>query len=302
MSDKIGNVTLNCDFYSGNDACSDNAVISKILEIVKTGKDPEEVLLSETDGDMLYHLSDMRKNLLSWYPFGKDETVLEIGSECGALTGLFCERARRVVAVDPSKIRCEINAYRNNFDNLEIICGDVKSIKFEEKFDYVTLIGVLEYAGEMLPSDTPFEDLIKLAKDLLKPGGHLIIAISNKYGLKYWAGAKEDHTGVVFDGIQGYGSEVKVRTFSRKELTDLITGAGLKETEFYYPIPDHKLPLEVMSSEYISKYHNMHGHTPSYDRDRVVLFNEAKATETLIRDGMYEDFANSFLVFAGKGE
>ena len=302
MSDKKDKVTLNYDFYRGNDPAANLDVYNKLLGITKSGKDIEEYLLEETDGEILYHLSDIRKNLLSWYPFDKESSILEIGAECGALTGLFCERASRVVAVDNSKIKSEINAYRNNFDNLEIICGDVKSIKFEEKFDYVTLIGVLEYAGEIMSSDTPFEDLLKLAKDLLKPGGHLIIAISNKYGLKYWAGAREDHTGVAFDGIQGYGSEVKVRTFSRKELTDLITGAGLKETEFYYPIPDHKLPLEVMSSEYISKYHNMHGHTPSYDRDRVVLFNEAKATETLIRDGMYEDFANSFLVFAGKGE
>ena len=302
MSSKIGNVTLNYDYCSGNDACSGDAVINKILEAVRSGKDPEEILLAETDGEFLYHLSDIRKNLLSWYPFGKDESVLEIGSECGALTGLFCGRVRRVVAVDPSKTRCEINAYRNDYDNLEIVAGNISDIKFEEKFDYVTLIGVLEYAGTILSSDTPFEDLLKLAGDLLKPGGHIIIAISNKYGLKYWAGAKEDHTGVAFDGIQGYGSEVKVRTFSRKELTDLINGAGLKETEFYYPIPDHRLPLEVISSEYIAKYHNMHGHTPSYDRDRVVLFNEDKATETLIRDGMYEDFANSFLVFAEKEE
>ena len=53
MSSKIGKVTLNYDYFSGNDACSDNTVINKILETVKAGKDPEEVLLSETDGDML---------------------------------------------------------------------------------------------------------------------------------------------------------------------------------------------------------------------------------------------------------
>ena len=300
MSSKIGNVTLNYDFYRGEDPCDGVDTYSKLLDIVKTGKDIEEILLDETDGELLYHLSDIRKNLLSWYPFDKNSSVLEIGSECGALTGLFCERANRVVAVEQSKIRSEINAYRNDYDNLEIVVGNLADIKLGEKFDIVTLIGSLEYAADIFQSSNPFADMIKLAKDMLKPGGYLVVAIANKYGLKYWAGAKEDHTGNLFDGIQGYGDNTKVRTFSRKELTELITGADLKEPEFYYPTPDFKLPLEVISADYIKNYHDMHGHTPSYDRDRVVLFNEAKVTDSLIRDGMYEDFANSFLVFAKK--
>ncbi len=300
MSSNIGNVTLNNDFFRGEEPYADAGIYSRLLEIAKSGKDIEEILLEETDGELLYHLSDIRKNLLSWYPFDKDASVLEIGSECGALTGLFCERVKRVVAVDRSKIRTEINAYRNNYDNLELIAGNIADIKIDEKFDVVTLIGSLEYAAECFSSDNPFSDLISLAKDKLNPGGRLIIAIANKYGLKYWAGAKEDHTGNMFDGIQGYEGEGKVRTFARKELTDLISGAGLEEIEFYYPMPDYKLPAEVLSPEYIKNYHSMRGHTPSYDRDRLVLFNEAKVTDSLIKDGMFEDFANSFLVIAKK--
>lgn len=40
-----------------------------------------------------------------------------------------------------------INYERNkHYDNLEIIVGNFNDIKFENKFDYITLIGVLEYA------------------------------------------------------------------------------------------------------------------------------------------------------------
>lgn len=300
MSSKIGKVTINYDYCSGDDPRAEGETERKLLEIVKSGQDIEEVLLNETDGELLYHLSDIRKNLLAWYQFDKTSSVLEIGAECGALTGLFCEKAGRVVAVEQSKIRAEINAYRNDHDNLEIIVGRIGDIKLNEKFDVVTLIGSLECAGELLTSKDPFTDLIKIAKDSLKPGGQLIIATANKYGLKYWAGAAEEHSGVMFEGIQGYEGDSKARTFSRKELTDMITGAGLGDIEFYYPVPDHKMALEVISPEYLKNYHDMHGHTPAYDRDRLVLFNEAKATETLIKDGMYEDFANSFLVFAKK--
>ena len=49
-------------------------------------------------------------------------------------------------------------------------------------------------------------------------GFHAEIAIENKFGIKYWAGATEDHTGRIFDGIQGYGGVERVRTFSRYAL------------------------------------------------------------------------------------
>ncbi len=300
MNSKIGNVTLNYDFCSAEDSCAGIDIYNRLLEIVKSGKDIEGILLEENDSELLYHFSDIRKNLLSWYPFAENASVLEIGAECGALTGLFCERAARVVAVDQSKVRSEINAYRNNYGNLEIIVGSIADIRLEEKFDVVTLIGTLAYASDIFSSDNPFADMISTAKGMLKPGGHLVVAIANKYGLKYWAGAREDHTGKLFDSIQGYGENTGIRTFSKKELTDIIIRSDLNEPEFYYPIPDYKLPLEVISAEYIKNYHDMYGHTPSYDRDRVVLFNEAKATDSLIRDGMYEDFANAFLVIAKK--
>ena len=36
----------------------------------------------------------------------------------------------------------------------------------------------------------PFENFLKKIKSLLKPDGKLIVAIENKYGLKYWCGAR----------------------------------------------------------------------------------------------------------------
>ena len=68
---------------------------------------------------------------------------LEIGAGCGAVTGLLCRKCDRVVAVDLSKKRSTINATRNrDCDNLEIMVGNFEDIQIEEKFDYVTLIGV----------------------------------------------------------------------------------------------------------------------------------------------------------------
>lgn len=300
MTEYTGKVKMNYDFYLGTDAYSDGEIEDRLLEIARSGKNPEEQLTEERDWALLYHLSPMRENLLEWYDFGEGKSLLEIGAGCGALTGLFCRKLERVVAVDLSKKRSLINAERNRQrENLEIIVGNFEDIRTEEKFDYVTLIGVLEYSIYYISSPDPFRDMLKKAKSYLKPGGKLIVAIENKYGIKYWAGATEDHTGKPFDGITGYAGVDRVRTFSRKGLEELLKGAGFSDLRFYYPLPDYKLPTEICSEKRLPKRYPVSGNAPNYDRDRLDLFSEEKAMNELIRDGMFEQYANSFLVICG---
>ena len=296
----IGKAALNYTFYRGTDTYSDGDIEDRLLEIVRTRKNPEEELPEENDWALLYHLSPIRENLLEWYDFGEGKSLLEIGSGCGAVTGLFCRKCERVVAVDLSKRRSTINAERNrDAGNLEIMVGNFEDIQIEEKFDYVTLIGVLEYSIYYISSPDPFADMLKKARSYLKPGGKLIVAIENKYGIKYWAGATEDHTGRPFDGITGYDGVDRVRTFSRKGLEELLKKSGFSNTEFYYPLPDYKLPLEIYSERNLPKHYPVSGNTPNYDTERMTLFNEEKAMNELIAEGLFEQYANSFLVICG---
>lgn len=299
MTEKIENVTLNYKFYKGEDIYSDGDIENDILEIVKT-KSPSEIEELLTEGNnwpILYHLSPIRQNILRWYDFDKTESILEIGSGCGAITGLFCEKLGRVVGIDLSKRRSTINAYRNKqYSNLEIMVGNFEDIVIEEKFDYVSLIGVLEYSIYYINSENPFIDMLKKARRFLKPGGRLIVAIENKYGMKYWSGAREDHTGKEFDGIQGYRDVEKVRTFSRGKLENMLMEAGFKTNDFYYPVPDYKLPLEVYSEKYLPKEGAFKEISPSYDLSRMLYFDEIAAYNSVCEDGLFQQFANSFLV------
>lgn len=298
-NEKVGKVTLNYQFYNGTDTYSDGDIEEEILRIVQEKKDYEqEVLLNQNDWATMYHLSPIRENLLEWYDFGKEKTLLEIGAGCGAVTGLFCRKLKRVVANDLSRRRSLINATRNKkYDNLEILVGNFEDIHTEEKFDYVTLIGVLEYSIYYINSPDPFRDMLRKAKEYLKPGGILIIAIENRFGIKYWSGAKEDHTWKVFDGIRGYDDVERVRTFSQNELRKLIFNSGFKDCDFYYPLPDYKLPLTIYSDGTVPDQYPISGNTPNYDCDRYIFFNEEKIMNDLIRDGQFGFFANSFLVF-----
>ena len=300
VQERVGNVTMNYRFYRGTDTYSDGDIEEKMLEIAREGGNLEEKLPDTDDWALLYHLSPIRENVLEWYDFGKDKSLLEIGAGCGAVTGLFCRKCGKVTAIDLSKRRSMINAERHrDAENLEIIVGNFEDIQIEEKYDYVTLIGVLEYSIYYIDSPNPFVDMLKKAKSFLKPGGKLIVAIENKYGIKYWAGAPEDHTGKPFDGITGYDGVERVRTFSRNGLEGILREAGYQDIEFYYPLPDYKLPLEVYSEKNPPKRWPVSGNSPNYDRERMDLFNEEKAMNELIREGMFEFFANSFLVISG---
>lgn len=132
----------------------------------------------------------------------------------------------------------------------------------------------------------------------MKPDGRLLIAIENKYGLKYWCGAKEDHTGIPFDGINQYEfSDGKVRTFSKKELDSLIKKSGFKYTYFYYPMPDYKLPTVIYSEKYMPDNENMLNLRTYYIPDnKSVIAQENKIYHDVIQNGVFDFFANSFLV------
>ncbi len=301
-TESIGKVRLNYQFYKGNDQYSDGDIEETLLKIVQGDEPCEDVLMRENDWALLYHLSPIRENLLEWYDFGEGKSLLEIGAGCGGITGLFCRKCDRVVAIDLSRRRSLINAYRNKHaDNLEILVGNFEDIKTDEKFDYVTLIGVLEYSIYYVGGDEPFLNMLKKAGSYLKPGGKLIVAIENKYGIKYWAGAREDHTGNIGDGLMGYPGVERVRTFSKEGLEALLQAAGFSSPQFYYPLPDYKLPMEIYSQKRLPKTYPYATNTPNYDRDRFAFFDEGKIMNEMIREGKFEMFANSYLVICDGG-
>jgi len=292
---------LNLDFYSGKDYYSDGDIEDELLAIVKNNSDYNEVIAHDNRWPILYHLSPIRQNIINWYPFRENASCLEIGGGCGAITGALCQSLKEVKVVELSKRRSSINLERHkHFDNLEIIVGNLNNIEFKEEFDYITLNGVLEYAGSFTDTEEPYKDFLKQIKQYLKPDGKLIIAIENRYGLKYFAGAKEDHTGKEFDGITGYIDNNKVRTFGKKELESLLEESGYKSQKFYYPHPDYKMPMEVYSENWLPSADALLQDAPNFDNTRYELFNETEAYRGIIENKQYEFFANSFLVICGE--
>lgn len=60
------------------------------------------------------------------------------------------------------------------------------------------MIGAFE-AGKMLMGGiTPYRDLLVSARELLAPGGKIVIASQNRLGLRYFAGCREEYSGKYF--------------------------------------------------------------------------------------------------------
>ena len=177
----------------------------------------------------------------------------------------------KVVAVESDEKMCMVNEARNGEnENLKIVKIDSyetdKSVR--GKFDYVTIIG--NFSMEKL----------HFAKKFLKPEGKLILAIENKYGIKYWSG------------------EARPDTYSRMRLIGVLRREGLHEQEMYYPVPDHVLPSEIYSSKNLPKEGSVTTVSPSFLKDKILSLDELKTYDMVIRDKKFEDYANSFIIFA----
>ncbi len=290
---------LNETFYKGKDNYSDVNVENTIIKYIKSGKSVDEILKKDSSWPVYYHLASNRQNIVNWYPFKKNASILEIGAGMGAITSYLCSVAKKVVSVESSKRRASAIAERcKKCNDLEIVVGNFNDIEFNEKFDYITLIGVYEYALMFTDNkENAYVELLEKVKKLLKPNGKILIAIENRFGLKYWCGAKEDHTKKIFDGINNYSSDNQfVRTFSKADLEEIFKTVGLY-SNFYYPLPDYKFPEFILTDEIVGD--NNVTYAPYYSILSSVFINERKLFKDILANNVLSFFANSYFIELG---
>lgn len=237
--------TINYDYVEEIDLYNSGDVEEELLNIYKKNMHPE---LEK----YFYSVVDIRENILNWYPFKKNCTILEIGGGLGSITGCLCQKAKKVVSCEYSKRRAEVLYYRHkDKKNLSVFAGNFKKIKFTEKFDYIVLIGVFEYSKRFYKTSNPFTDFLNDMKKVLKPDGVILIGIENRYGLKYFAGATEEHYGIKYKGQYGY-DDVGIQTFGKEELVDIVKKVCFKNYKFYYTYPDYKMPYVIYTDKKLS--------------------------------------------------
>lgn len=303
--EQIGKVKLDLTKYPGEDFYCDGAVEDELLEVVQKYSKVEYagIIEERADWPTLYHLSPLRENIVDWIPMDENMKVLEVGSGCGAITGALSRKAGEVTCVELSKKRSLINAYRNSeCDNVTIHVGNFKDIEpsLPKNYDYICLIGVFEYGQSYIGGSRAYEDFLRILLSHLAPTGRMVIAIENKYGMKYFAGCREDHLGSYFGGIENYQENSGVRTFSRSGLEKIFAACKVDKYSFYYPYPDYKFMSTLYSDVYLPGKGELSRNICNYDRDRMLLFDEKKAFDGAIEEGVFSLFANSFIAVIGE--
>ncbi|GGD69294.1 class I SAM-dependent methyltransferase [Caballeronia grimmiae] len=300
--------------YEGIAYSDGDAVEERIGDIVSAAADVSlhspELAARITDWPSLYHLSGGRANVLR--PFeGRlaSRRVLEIGAGCGAISRYLGEAGAQLLALEGSQRRAAIAASRSrDLANVTVVAERFDDFATDELFDVVTLIGVLEYASLFTSGSRPAVAMLERVQRLLAPGGVVIVAIENQVGLKYFAGAPEDHVGVPMFGIEDRYDDIGPRTFGKTELASVFQQASFAEPRFFAPFPDYKFPVAVVSE--LGFAH------PAFQPSALAIqtvhqdpqlppnlsFILQRAWPTMIRNGLGMDVANSFIVVAERGE
>ena len=216
----------------------------------------------------------IRQSLIEWYPVKSEDDVLLVNSGDSYLGELLEKRC----------ILRSIDEYT-----------DIKAAKDNgQEYDLVIMYDLYAFC---LASDIVIEDMIKELLSVKKKKGTLLLALENKLGMKYFAGCQEEQRGGYYSGIEDYCTwDTKIHPLSKKELEDVLTDIGNIKYMFYYPYPDYKYPTIIYSDDCLPKEGELFRNIRNIDRDRYVIFDERRAFDSVIKAGLFPEFANSFLV------
>jgi 2-polyprenyl-3-methyl-5-hydroxy-6-metoxy-1,4-benzoquinol methylase len=298
-------------FDSGVFAYSDGDSAEKYIhEVVQSATDissqSAELESKVVDWSSRYHFSASRANCFRAVNFKAGARILEIGSGCGSITRYLGETGLEVIALEGSRRRAVITRSRTrDLPNVTVICGSFSEVQFKTSFDYVICNGVLEYAPLFVKSDEPADAFVKQMSELVATDGALLLAIENKLGLRYFTAGKEEHTGILYDGIEDYSRFPNgAKTHSKAGLLKLI-GKYFDKTQLLLPLPDYKFPRAIIREELTALVDcgELFGVMEDYAFPTMTRanFHQRLAWHSVADAGLLGDLSNSHFLIAHKG-
>lgn len=156
-----------------------------------------EYTLSNARVDWLFHCLD----------FARLGSCLDLGSGWGTLSFGLARYFGEVWSLEAVRQRVafqRIRQQQEHVDNIRLVRADWLRLPFpDETFDLVVANGVLEWLGLSDYSRNPRQvqqDFLREARRVLKPGGCLYVGTENRFGISFFAGAR-DHSGLPFTSL-----------------------------------------------------------------------------------------------------
>ena len=223
-------------------------------------------------------VASISSGILAWYGFNEGERVLYVvnndDSWNEALIGFLKDHGLFVQTVK---------------------AGDIGSFKVDpdEAFDYIIMIGALEIIAD-------HDEVVKLVKKALKSSGHLLIAVDNRFGFRFFCGDRDPFTGRSFDSVEGYISvdadvrdHIEGRCLADSDVRKVIKDAGLISKRFSV-LPSIKLPQLMYAEDYLPTEELGMRYIPAYNHNRSVFLQEQFIYSDLIKNDLFHQMANGY--------
>lgn len=209
-------------------------------------------------------LAKLKKNIISWYPISEGQTVLQIGQE----EEIFAElktKTEKVTVIDEKSLKSTPNQY-----------------------DFVVLIGTFE----KLNTEKEILDLLHFAQNAISDNGKILLAMQNKFGMKYWAG-DDDYESII-------SSKENVLSFPK--IKNLLNALNLK-FKFYYPLPDYRLTNVIYTDDFMPSNDSIDARILTFcEEGKILSFSEREAYKQLIKEekSLFTFFSNSYFIEISK--
>lgn len=231
-------------------------------------------------------IHELPKGLINWYGFGSKSKILFVRGELESL--LEYEEAF-IEVLQESGLAISYMSIK------EILNSGIKEADIR-KFDYVLLVGLLEYCRDPVK-------LLSLVRGFLNSKGKLLLGTDNRLGIRYFCGDRDNFTGRNFDGIENYfrisetgNGDMTGRAYSKAELEGMLEKAGFIKHHFYSVLPDLFLPQLIYSEDYLPKEELDIRYFPSYHSPETVFLEEERLWSGLIQNGLFHIMANAYLI------
>lgn len=213
-------------------------------------------------------LLEFKKNIITWYPIEKNASVLQVGED---------------ILIN--------SALKEKTENVDVI-DSIGNVNENLKYDYITLIG----GFENIEQEDEVSKILDVAKDHLNKKGKILLAMKNKFGMKYFAGDKFNN----YNSFETIEFE-KENVLSKSKIESILTNLKLKY-KFYYPLPDYEYANVIYTNDFMPTEDSIEARDITLCSNNAFLsFSEKNAYKQILKNqkDLFPFFANSYFIEIG---
>lgn len=242
----------------------------------------------------LYKNSNLRKNVLHWYPIKENSTILQIGNDSPKIVEELCDKAKKVTLILNNESQKQDILNKISRENLEIkVIPNLEIKEDKEQYDYITLIGSLEIYQDIIENKAykRLKKLLEIAKQKCKDNGKILLALDNKYGMKFWTTMYAQKNILCNQEF----------ALSKTMINELLEKIGLTNYKYYYILPDYKIANVIFTDKYMPNMESI-SRNFTYGEEEFFNFNQTEAYGEILKEDveLFKFYANSYFIEIGK--